>query len=94
MDFGNLFPKSFFVVQNNKRYPHISQFFHIKNTTFTKLFYTIGSNRKEGEDVQFRHEVKYEISKHDILILRQRLRSVMKPDYNTVSCEMLGDIVF
>ena len=30
--------------------------------------------------MQFRHEVKHEISNHDILILRQRLRQVMKPD--------------
>lgn len=30
--------------------------------------------------MQFRHEVKYEISNHDMLILRQRLRVVMKPD--------------
>lgn len=28
----------------------------------------------------FRHEVKHEISRHDVLILRQRLRAVMKPD--------------
>ena len=30
--------------------------------------------------MQFRHEVKHEISHHDMLILRQRLRAVMKPD--------------
>jgi len=30
--------------------------------------------------LQFRHEVKHEISVHDMLILRQRLRAVMKPD--------------
>lgn len=30
--------------------------------------------------LQFRHEVKHEISNHDMLILRQRLRMVMKPD--------------
>lgn len=30
--------------------------------------------------MQFRHEVKHEISNHDMLILRQRLRTVMKPD--------------
>ena len=30
--------------------------------------------------MQFRHEVKHEISNHDMLILRQRLRAVMKPD--------------
>ena len=34
--------------------------------------------------MQFRHEVKHEISKHDMLILRQRLRAVMKPDYHAV----------
>ena len=30
--------------------------------------------------MQFRHEVKHEISHHDMLILRQRLRAAMKPD--------------
>ncbi len=30
--------------------------------------------------MQFRHEVKHEISKSDVLVLRQRLRAVMKPD--------------
>lgn len=30
--------------------------------------------------MQFRHEVKYEITPFDLLILRQRLRAVMKPD--------------
>ena len=30
--------------------------------------------------MQFRHEVKHEISCHDMLVLRQRLRAVMKPD--------------
>lgn len=30
--------------------------------------------------MQFRHEVKHEISRTDMLILRQRLRAVMKPD--------------
>lgn len=30
--------------------------------------------------VQWRHEVKHEINVHDMLILRQRLRAVMKPD--------------
>lgn len=30
--------------------------------------------------LQFRHEVKHQISNHDMLILRQRLRMVMKPD--------------
>lgn len=35
--------------------------------------------------MQFRHEVKHEISHHDMLILRQRLRAVMKPDSNAVN---------
>ena len=35
--------------------------------------------------MQFRHEVKHEISNHDILILRQRLRAVMKPDSHAVN---------
>lgn len=35
--------------------------------------------------MQFRHEVKHEISNHDMLILRQRLRAVMKPDYHAVN---------
>lgn len=30
--------------------------------------------------MQFRHEIKHEISNHDMLILRQRLRTVMKHD--------------
>ena len=30
--------------------------------------------------MQLRHEVKHEITYHDMLILRQRLRAVMKPD--------------
>lgn len=34
--------------------------------------------------MQFRHEVKHEISNHDMLILRQRLRAVMKPDCHAV----------
>ena len=34
--------------------------------------------------MQFRHEFKHEISEHDLLILRQRLRAVMKPDKNAV----------
>ncbi len=32
--------------------------------------------------MQFRHEVKHEISRSDLLILRQRLHAVMKPDSN------------
>ena len=35
--------------------------------------------------MQFRHEVKHEISYHDMLILRQRLRAVMKPDEHAVN---------
>ena len=35
--------------------------------------------------MQFRHEVKHEISKTDMLILRQRLRAVMKPDAHAVN---------
>ena len=30
--------------------------------------------------MQFRHEVKHEITCHDLLVLRQRLRAVMQPD--------------
>ena len=35
--------------------------------------------------MQFRHEVKHEINNHDMLILRQRLRAVMKADSHTVN---------
>ena len=35
--------------------------------------------------MQFRHEVKHEISNHDMLILRQRLRAVMQPDGHAVN---------
>ena len=35
--------------------------------------------------MQFRHEVKHEISHHDMLILRQKLRAVMKPDSHAVN---------
>ena len=35
--------------------------------------------------MQFRHEVKHEISYHDMLILRQRLQAVMKPDDHAVN---------
>lgn len=35
--------------------------------------------------MQFRHEVKHEINNHDMLILRQRLRAVMKPDPHAVN---------
>ena len=39
--------------------------------------------------LQFRHEVKHEISSHDMLILRQRLRAVMKPDAHAVNGQYL-----
>lgn len=35
--------------------------------------------------MQFRHEEKYRVSNADLLILRQRLRAVMKPDSHTVN---------
>lgn len=35
--------------------------------------------------MQFRHEVKHEVSKGDLRILRQRLRAVMKPDCHAVN---------
>ena len=35
--------------------------------------------------MQFRHEVKHEISHHDMLILQQRLRAVMKPDIHATN---------
>lgn len=35
--------------------------------------------------MQFRHEVKHEIGESDLLILRQRLRAVMKPDSHAVN---------
>lgn len=35
--------------------------------------------------MQFRHEVKHEISNHDLLVLRQRLKMVMKPDCHAVN---------
>ena len=35
--------------------------------------------------MQFRHEVKHEISRSDMLILRQRLRAVMKPDAHAIN---------
>jgi len=35
--------------------------------------------------LQFRHEIKHEISHHDMLILRQRLRAVMKQDEHAVN---------
>ena len=35
--------------------------------------------------MQLRHEVKHEISESDLLILRQRLRAVMKPDSHAVN---------
>ncbi|MGB4610076.1 MAG: polyphosphate polymerase domain-containing protein [Saccharofermentanales bacterium] len=35
--------------------------------------------------MQFRHEVKHEINQFDLLILRQRLRAVLKPDSHAVN---------
>lgn len=35
--------------------------------------------------MQFRHEVKHEISQLDMLILRQRLRAVMQPDPHAIN---------
>lgn len=35
--------------------------------------------------MQLRHEVKHEISNHDMLILRQRLQAVMKPDSHAIN---------
>jgi len=35
--------------------------------------------------LQFRHEVKHEISHHDMLVLRQRLKAVMMPDSHSVN---------
>lgn len=34
--------------------------------------------------MQFRHEVKHEISRFDMLMLRQRLRAVMQPDAHVI----------
>lgn len=34
--------------------------------------------------MQYRHEVKHEISNLDMLILRQRLRAVMAPDSHAI----------
>ena len=44
-----------------------------------------GIHRKEVCCLQFRHEVKHEISSHDMLILRQRLGAVMKPDPHAIN---------
>lgn len=35
--------------------------------------------------MQFRHEIKHEISRTDMLILRQRLRAIMKPDSHAIN---------
>ena len=35
--------------------------------------------------MQFRHEIKHEISYADMIVLRQRLRAVMKPDEHAVN---------
>ena len=34
--------------------------------------------------IQYRHEMKHEISGCDLMLLRQRLRAVMKPDRHAV----------
>ena len=34
--------------------------------------------------IQYRHEMKHEISRCDLMLLRQRLRAVMKPDRHAV----------
>ena len=39
--------------------------------------------------MQFRHEVKHEISVHDMLILRQRLKAVMKTDSHAIDGKYL-----
>lgn len=44
----------------------------------------IMSPGKERCHLQFRHEVKHEISKLDMMILRQRLRAVMRPDPHAI----------
>ena len=45
--------------------------------------------------MQFRHELKHEISVHDMMILRQRLRAVMRPDTHTVpSTAKTGDCIW
>jgi hypothetical protein len=46
------------------------------------IFYT--SVVEKEYSMQFRHEVKHEISNHDMLVLRQRLQAVMKPDRHAV----------
>lgn len=38
---------------------------------------------KEGDKMKYRHEIKHEITFEDMLILRQRLSSVMKRDVHT-----------
>lgn len=43
-----------------------------------------GNERKEKRRLQFRHEVKHEISNFDMLILRQRLKAVMTPDSHAI----------
>ncbi|MDO4732848.1 MAG: polyphosphate polymerase domain-containing protein, partial [Bacillota bacterium] len=45
----------------------------------------MGAMERRNVALQFRHEVKHEISNHDMLILRQRLRAVMKPDSHAVN---------
>ena len=46
---------------------------------------TLYNAQEKGESVlQFRHEIKHEINYADMLVLRQRLRAVMKPDKHAV----------
>ena len=49
---------------------------------FKRGEYTEGQKRNEerGEYMKFRHEWKHEISRADMLLLRQRLKAVAKPD--------------
>lgn len=42
-----------------------------------------------GERLQFRHELKHEISHLDVLVLQQRLRAVMTPDRNAINGKYL-----
>lgn len=45
--------------------------------------------------MKFRHEVKHEISRADMLILRQRLRAVMQPDSHAVGgCYEIRSLYF
>lgn len=51
--------------------------------------------RKEETTLQFRHEVKHEISYTDMLVLRQRLQAVMQPDpYAVKGCYEIRSLYF